>query len=92
MPPPKFIQTLQETGAPLLSMSALITTAFKPMKEVINLLPMHELRDRVFVLIGGAVTTDLVRREVGADARTLDPYEGIRRCREFLGRKKENKL
>lgn len=62
------------------------------MKEVINLLKMHEMRDRVFVLIGGAVTTDLVRREVGADAQTLDPYEGIRKCREFLKRKKENRL
>jgi methanogenic corrinoid protein MtbC1 len=53
-------------------------------KEVINLLKMHEMRDRVFVLIGGAVTTDLVRREVGADAQTLDPYAGIRLCKNFL--------
>lgn len=82
--PQKFIQTLQETGASLLAMSALITTAFKPMKEVVNLLKAHEIRDRVFVLIGGAVTTDLVRREVGADVQTLDPYEGIRLCRGFL--------
>jgi len=57
------------------------------MKEVINLLKMHEMRDRVFVLIGGAVTTDLVRREVGADAQTLDPYAGIRLGKEFLERK-----
>ncbi len=82
--PQKFIQTLQETGASLLAMSALITTAFNPMKEVVKLLKAHEIRDRVFVLIGGAVTTDLVRREVGADAQTLDPYEGIRHCRRFL--------
>jgi methanogenic corrinoid protein MtbC1 len=92
VPPQKFIQTLQETGASLLAMSALITTAFKPMKEVVNLLGTRRMRDQVFVLIGGAVTTDLVRREVGADAQTLDPYEGIRKCREFLKRKKENRL
>jgi 5-methyltetrahydrofolate--homocysteine methyltransferase len=73
-------------------MSALITTAFKPMREVINLLGRHKMRDQVFVVIGGAVTTDLVRREVGADARTLDPHEGIRNCRGFLIRKKENRL
>ena len=84
VPPQKFIQTLQETGASLLAMSALITTAFKPMKEVVNLLKTHEIRNQVFVLIGGAVTTDLVRREVGADAQTLDPYVGIRLCKNFL--------
>jgi methanogenic corrinoid protein MtbC1 len=86
VPPQRFIQAVQETGASILAMSALITTAFKPMKEVVSLLKMHEVRNQVFVLVGGAVTTDLVRREVGADAQTLDPYEGIRLCREFLRR------
>jgi len=84
VPPQKFIQTLRETGASILAMSALITPAFKPMKEVIGLLKAQEIRNRVFVLIGGAVTTDLVRREIGADAQSLDPYAGIRLCREFL--------
>jgi methanogenic corrinoid protein MtbC1 len=88
VPPARFVETLQKTGASILAMSALITTTFKPMKEVVNLLRAHEIRNQVFVLVGGAVTTDLVRREVGADAQTLDPYEGIRMCREFLQRKK----
>ncbi len=86
VPPRKFIQKVQETGATILAMSALITTTFKPMRETIALLK-QESRDQVFTLIGGAVTTDLVCREVGADAQTLDPYEGIRLCKEFLQRK-----
>jgi methanogenic corrinoid protein MtbC1 len=83
VPPQKFIDEIQRTEAPILAMSALITPAFVSMAEVISLLKEKGLRERTFVIIGGGVTTEFARKEVGADAQTLDPTEAIRLCREY---------
>lgn len=82
--PDKFIEKLQQTGASVLALSALITPAFESMRETIALLEQHGLREKVFVIIGGGVVTALVCRELGADAWTLDPPEGVRLCLEHL--------
>ncbi|UCB48835.1 MAG: cobalamin-dependent protein [Deltaproteobacteria bacterium] len=84
VPPQKFIDEIQRTEAPILAMSALITPAFVSMAEVISLLKEKGLRERTFVIIGGGVTTEFARKEVGADAQTLDPTEAIRLCREYM--------
>ena len=84
VPPQKFIDEIQRTEAPILAMSALITPAFVSMAEVISLLKEKGLRERTFVIIGGGVTTEFARKEIGADAQTLDPTEAIRLCREYM--------
>ena len=86
VPPERFIEKLLETGAPVLALSALITPAFHSMRETIALLDQNGLREKTFVIIGGGVVTELVRREMGADAWTMDPPEGVRLCMEYLKR------
>jgi len=80
VPPERFVEEVQRTGAPVLAMSALITPAFVAMKEVITLLEKKGLRERTFVIIGGGVTTEFARKEVGADAQTLDPIDAVEMC------------
>jgi methanogenic corrinoid protein MtbC1 len=84
VPPQRFIDEIQRTGASILAMSALITPAFVSMKEVISLLKEKGLRERTFVIIGGGVTTEFARKELGADAQTLDPTEAIQLCKRFI--------
>lgn len=84
VPPGKFILELQRTGSSILAMSALMTPTFEAMKEIIKRLKEQGLREKTFVIIGGAVTSEFVRKEVGADAQTLDPTEAIRLCRNYL--------
>jgi methanogenic corrinoid protein MtbC1 len=84
VPPGRFIEKLQETEASVLALSALITPAFESMRETISLLEQNGLRDKIFVIIGGGVITELVRQEVGADAWTMDPPEGVRLCLEHI--------
>lgn len=84
VPPERFIDVLQETEAPILALSALITPAFISMRETISLLVEEGLRKNTLVIIGGGVTTELVRKEVGADAQTLDPTEAIKLCRRYI--------
>jgi len=84
VPPEKFILELQRTGSSILAISALLTPTFEAMKEIIQRLKEQGLREKIFVIIGGAVTSEFVRKEVGADAQTLDPTEAIRLCRNYL--------
>jgi 5-methyltetrahydrofolate--homocysteine methyltransferase len=84
VPPQNFIDEIQRTDAPILAMSALITPAFVSMKEVISLLKEKGLRESTFVIIGGGVTTEFARKEVGADAQTMDPTEAIRLCKAYI--------
>ena len=82
--PQIFIEKIQETNASILGLSVLITPAFKPMKETVDLLNQAGLRDRVKVIIGGGVTNEQVRDYVGADAQTMDAAEGVEICKKFV--------
>ncbi len=84
VPPQRFVEEVQRTGASILALSALITPAFDSMKETISLLLEKGLRPNTFVIVGGGVTTELVRKEVGADAQTFDPTEAIKLCKDYI--------
>ncbi len=84
VPPERLVEEIQRTGTNILALSALITPAFVSMKKAVSLLKEKGLREKTFVIIGGGVTTDLARKEVGADAQTLDPTKAIRLCRQYL--------
>jgi len=86
--PEAFVRGVEETGADVLGMSALITAAFKPMEEVVRLLERGGLRDRVRVVIGGGVTTRSMARRIKVDAQTQDAYEGLKQVRNLLKRKR----
>jgi methylmalonyl-CoA mutase cobalamin-binding domain/chain len=90
VPPEKLVQEVHKTGAPILALSALITPAFVSMIEAITLLEEKGLRKKTFVIIGGGVTTEFSRKEVGADAQTLDPAEAIRMCTEYIEGKRNS--
>jgi methanogenic corrinoid protein MtbC1 len=84
VPANRFAEEIQRTQAPILALSALITPAFGSMKEAISLLGEKGLRENTFVIIGGGVTTEFARKEVGADAQSVDPTEAIRLCTEYI--------
>ncbi|MFH1349986.1 MAG: cobalamin-dependent protein [Pseudomonadota bacterium] len=84
VPPERLVDEIQRTEAPILAMSALITPAFISMTETVSLLEKKGLREKTFVIIGGGVTTEFARKEIGADAQTLDPTQAIKLCRDHL--------
>ena len=84
VPPEKLVKEVKRRKAPILALTALITPAFVAMRAAIDLLEEEGLRERTFVIIGGGVTTDFARKELGADAQTMDPAEAIRLCRLHL--------
>jgi len=74
----KFIEAIVKYGAEVIGMSALLTSTAKYMKEVLEKLEKEDLRDRVFVIIGGAATTPEFAKEIGADAWARDAVEAVK--------------
>jgi methanogenic corrinoid protein MtbC1 len=85
VPVEKFVAKVEEVKPEIVGFSSLITTAFEPMKEIVDGIAAKGLRDGVKVIVGGGVTNDTVQRHVGADAQTNDAMEGVRICRGFVG-------
>jgi len=86
VPVERFLESVEEVRPDILGFSALITTAFEPMKMVVDSLTEKGLREKIKIIIGGGVTIEKVLRYVGADAQTIDAVEGIEMCRQFVGR------
>jgi dimethylamine corrinoid protein len=86
VPVERFLQVIEEVKPDILGFSALITTAFDPMKKVVDALAEKGLREKIKVIIGGGVTTDTVKKYVGADAQTNEAVQGLEICRALMGR------
>jgi len=83
VPPTVFVNKLIETRAPILGMSGLLTPAFESMKETVKAVEAAGLRNKVKIIIGGGVVTELVKKHAGADAFTTDAVEGVEMCKQF---------
>lgn len=81
--PRLFVEKLVETEAPILGMSGLLTPAFESMKETVKAVEAAGLRDKVRIIVGGGVVTELVGKYVGADRFTSDGLRGVEICKEF---------
>ena len=86
IPAQRLVAEVQKREAPILALSALITPAFVSMKEAISLLEEKGLRQKTFVIIGGGVTTEFARQQIGADAQTMDPTVAMRLCSQHIRR------
>jgi methylmalonyl-CoA mutase cobalamin-binding domain/chain len=83
--PRKVIESVKETKPDFLGFSALITTAFKGMKEVAEMLEEAGLRDNLKLMVGGGVTSAMVKEYIGADFQALDAIQGVNYCLKTIG-------
>jgi methanogenic corrinoid protein MtbC1 len=83
--PQRFVEALRETGARVLALSALLTTAFDPMKETVRAVESAGLRSRVKIMIGGGPVNEQVRVFTGADAWGADAYAAVDLCSQWTG-------
>ncbi|HEY9160406.1 MAG TPA: cobalamin-dependent protein [Desulfomonilia bacterium] len=65
--PQRFVDAVKESGAELLGMSMLLTTAFDAAQETIAAFTKADMRNKVKIMIGGSVTDESVRQHLGAD-------------------------
>ena len=75
--PEKFIASVNEQGAQIIGMSALLTTTMINMKDTIKALEDANMRENVKVVIGGAPVTDSYANEIGADGYAPDAASAV---------------
>lgn len=87
VPAERFVETVRETGATIVGLSCLLTTAFDPMKEAVAALKATGLP--VKVMIGGGPVDDQVRSMVGADALGADAQAAVTLADGWINSMKE---
>lgn len=72
-----FVEKADEEGADFVALSGLMTTTMPCMKEVIDLLTEHGIREALKVIIGGAPISREYARDIKADYYAKDQYEAL---------------
>ena len=81
--PEKFCAAVEEHGATIVGISALMTTTMPGMKRTIDALAQAGLRDRVKVMVGGAPVSPAFAEEIGADGYARDATLAVVRAKEL---------
>jgi 5-methyltetrahydrofolate--homocysteine methyltransferase len=84
VPPQKFIETAVAEQAPVIGLSALLTTTMPVMKTVVDLVRQQGLAGKVRVIVGGAPVSENFARQIGADAYGYDAANAVERVNELL--------
>lgn len=85
VPPEKFIAAVNEKGAHIVAMSALLTTTMPAMKSTIDALTQAGVRDKVKVLVGGAPITQKYATDIGADGYSDNAVGAVSVAKQALG-------
>lgn len=83
--PNKFIQKVQEVGADIVAMSALLSTTMPAMRETVEALQEAGIRNKVKVMVGGAPVTEDFAREIKADSYAPDAGSAVIVAKKLLG-------
>lgn len=83
VPAEVFVKSIQETGAKVVGLSALLNLAFGEMKNVVDSISTAGLKDQVRIMIGGAPCNETVREFCGADYYAKDASEGVFICKRI---------
>ncbi len=83
--PERFVDAAVEHNAPVIGLSALLTTTMVRMKDVVALLAERGLAGRVRTIVGGAPVTAAFAEEIGADAYAPDATSAVDRVSALLG-------
>lgn len=84
--PEKFIETAKQEDAPVIGMSALLTTTMPVMRSVVELLKQEGLSGRIKTIIGGAPVSEEFARKIGADAYGYDSTNAVESVRKLLNK------
>ena len=80
----EFIEAVEEHGAPVLGMSALLTTTMPNMGKTIEAFVDADLRDDVRIMVGGAPVTQEFADDMGADGYGKDALACVALAKELI--------
>jgi corrinoid protein of di/trimethylamine methyltransferase len=85
VPTARFVETVRETGANVVGLSALLTTTMRNQATVIAALKEAGLREQVKVVIGGAPASTEWAMTIGADAYAENAQEAVGVVKRLVG-------
>ncbi len=83
--PEAFVKAVEEHGANIVGISALMTTTMPGMKRTIDALAKAGLRERVKVMVGGAPVSQAFADEIGADGYAKDATLAVVKAKALVG-------
>jgi 5-methyltetrahydrofolate--homocysteine methyltransferase len=84
VPPEKFVAAVQENGAAILALSALLTTTMPAMKTAVETVRAAGFTD-LKIMVGGAPITQDFAKEIGADGYSADAASAVDLALRLLG-------
>ncbi len=81
--PDRIVKAVKESGAPLLGLSALMTTTVPAMEETVKLIKAENIPCKI--MVGGAVMTEEYAKMINADKYAPDAMGGVRYAEEIFG-------
>ena len=87
--PEVFVKAVEEHGADIVGISALMTTTMPGMKRTIDALVKAGLRERVKVMVGGAPVSQAFADEIGADGYARDATLAVQKAKALRGGRAE---
>jgi 5-methyltetrahydrofolate--homocysteine methyltransferase len=83
--PDRFIEAVEEHAAPILGMSALLTTTMPNMGKTIEAFIDADLRDSIKIMVGGAPVTQEFADDMGADGYGKDALACVATAKRLMG-------
>ena len=84
----EFLEAVEEHGAPLMGMSALLTTTMPNMGKTIEAFIDEDVRDEVKIMVGGAPVTQEFADDMGADGYGKDAVACVELAKKLIGEHK----
>lgn len=86
VPPRNFVEVAKREGAKIIGISCLLTPSMYYMRDVITRLIDEGIRDKFYVIIGGAAVYPDWAREIGADGWAKDAERAVQLCDMLMER------
>ena len=87
----QFIEAAERLNADIICLSALLTTTMPAIGDVISDLRKAGVRDKYYIMIGGAPITQQFADSVGADAYTSNAADCAKVAKAYLESKYQKK-
>ena len=88
VPETEFIKKAEEVNADIICLSALLTTTMPAIGDTIKAFESEGIRDKYYIMIGGAPVSQSFADEVKADAYTSNASDAAAVAKEYLLKKK----
>lgn len=85
VPAQNIIAAAESNKANIIALSALLSTTMLYQRDVIEILKNKGVRDKYFVLVGGAPVTQAWADEIGADGFAHDAFEAVMLLDKIVG-------